>query len=248
MPASGHDAFVIALLGIALALPTLALAPANAAGIRTDGTATTALPARRPGAPALDGGSGVDHRGDRDGLLEPRRDHDRPGALRGPADVRRARRADRPADLNLVPTPASGWEFTGWTGCPTAVADTCVLAISSLTSLTSPVANFLPTGDPTLPGACGSPVPLPGTDCSAPVTKITTSPAVTADKKTKEKTAAFGFKAYEADSSGNATATETTGATFECELVGPGHTAGFTSCTSPKSFDEPRGRRSTRSR
>ena len=41
MPASGHD-IVIALLGIALAIPTLALAPAYAAGFRTDGRAATA--------------------------------------------------------------------------------------------------------------------------------------------------------------------------------------------------------------
>jgi hypothetical protein len=238
----GARAFVIALLGIALATSTLALAPANAAGIRTDtapATPAIVLPGDTVLRPVMAGA----------------------GSIAGPvgltcSNLAATTTAPVPcADpltlgelgkltsaLDLVAAPAPGWEFTGWTGCTGATSgDTCQLTIASLTSLltaAAPVANFLPIGgDPALPGACESPLPVPGSDCSAPVTKITTSPAVTADKLTKEKTASFAFAAYEADSSGNATTTPTTGATFECELVGPGQTAGFSACSSPKSYE-----------
>lgn len=229
----GHR-FVIALLGVVLVAPALAAAPATA--VQPDGHAALSLPLPSDPvlAPLMAGAGTIT------GVAN--MSCSNLGATTTApvpcADPLTFGELPLTGTLGLVPTPAPGWEFTGWTGCTgTTSGDTCLLPVSSLLSLTSPVAGFVPTGDPTVPGACGSPVPLPGTDCSAPVTKITSSPAVTTDKKTKEKTAAFAFKAYEADGSGSPTATETTGATFECELVGPGHTAGFTSCTSPKSYD-----------
>lgn len=231
----GARAFVTALVGIALAVPVSALAPAYASGTRSDVRAgATALPlpsdpVLQPvmaGAGSITGVTGMT-------CSNLSATTTAPMPCQDPLTF--GELATLTGLLSLKAVPAPGWTFTGWDSCPTALGDTCPLAVTSLTTLTSPVANFLPTGDPSVPGACSAPVPL-GTDCSAPVTKITSSPAVTADKKTKEKTAAFSFKAYEADGSGNATTTETTGATFECELVGPGQTAGFTACTSPKSY------------
>jgi hypothetical protein len=230
-------ALVTALLGLALAVPPLVLAPADAADVRADrSTATTALlptdPVLKPylaGAGTISGPAGL-------GCSNLTATNTVPVPCADPLTL--AELGSLSGLLTLAPTPAPGWAFAGWTGCTgTTSGDSCVIPVSSLATLTSPIAGFLPADDPTLPGACESPVPVPGTDCSAPVTAITASPAVSTDKKTKEKTASFGFKAYEADSSGNATTTETTGATFACELVGPGQTAGFSPCTSPKSYD-----------
>lgn len=77
-----------------------------------------------------------------------------------------------------------------------------------------------PDDGPTMPASCSSPVPLPAADCVPPVTKITKRP-VLVDGKTREKTAAFEFRAYEPDEAGNASASAVSGATFECQLKEP---------------------------
>ncbi len=235
--------FVVALLGTVLVVPPLATAPATAAPEHADAVTTSAeglLPDPSVLLPSMSGageitgvtGMTCTNLSGTAGVPVPCQD-----PLTAPELLSLS-------SVSMVAEPAAGWAFAGWStvpgdsGCGLEV--TCVLSISTLSGLTSaltPVATFLPAGDPNLPGACDSPVSIPGGDCSAPVTAITSSPEVTADKKTKETTAAFAFKAYEADDSGSATTTETTGATFECQLTGPGQSAGFDACTSPKTYD-----------
>jgi hypothetical protein len=120
----------------------------------------------------------------------------------------------------LTPDAAPGWTFDGWQSCPSVVGQTCVVVLSLLSPLEAPLATFKPAGG------------------SAPDTTITATPKVTADKKTKATTASFSFKAYDTDASGKPTTTETTGATFECELTGPGRSPGFSPCTAPRSYDD----------
>ena len=143
--------------------------------------------------------------------------------------------------LVLTAVPAPGWELVGWTGtgCTSVTAGDCVIDASLLSSILTPlapVATFVPIEDP---DPCAT-VPLPTCDTIAPVTKITKSPVTVSPAgtggRTKEKTATFEFKAYEPDGSGAATTTETPNATFECQLTGPGQTAGFTACTTPKTY------------
>ena len=216
--------FVVALLGAVLVVPPLALAPATAAPQRTDAvnTSTDGLgdPVLQPvmsGAGSISGVTGMVCSNLSATTQTPVKCADplTYGELSGLLGLLSN------LTTTLTPTAAPGWTFGGWQDCPAEVGDTCVLLLSAVTQLQAPLATFLPGGSTS----------------SAPVTKITSSPEVTTDKKTKETTAAFGFKAYEADDSGNATATETSGATFECELTGPGQTAGFTACTTPKSYD-----------
>jgi hypothetical protein len=133
----------------------------------------------------------------------------------------------------LTAVPAEGWELAGWTGCSSTAGADCVLDSSLPGAVISPVAVFEPT-DP-LPDPCGS-VPLPTCDTTPPITSLTQKPPVVTGSRTKEKVATFGFKAFEPDENGTATATETENATFECQLVGPGQTAGFTACTTPKTY------------
>jgi hypothetical protein len=241
--------FVVALLGAVLVVPPLALSPASAAPQRADGARAaadgllpglplppdpTVLLPSMSGAGAITGVTGMacSNLSGTAGVTVPC------------SDALSLSELPSAGSLSMVAQPATGWAFAGWTGVTgmsgCGLEPTCVLAVGSLSGLTSaltPLATFLPSGDPSLPGACGSPLPLPGADCSAPDTTITSMPKVTTDKKTKETTAAFGFKAYETDSAGKPTTTETTGATFECQLTGPGQAGGFSSCTSPKSYD-----------
>lgn len=137
----------------------------------------------------------------------------------------------------LTAVPATGWDLAGWTGCSSTSGPDCTVT-SALGTPLAPTATFLPEADPTLPGACGSPAPIPGADCTPPVTAITQKPTVVTGNRTREKTATFGFKAFEADGSGNATTTETTGATFECQLKEPNKPAPTTyeACTTPKTY------------
>jgi hypothetical protein len=238
---------VVAVLGVVLVVPPLAMSPTSAATHRIDRAPSSADALLPPGvlptdsvlAPVMSGA----------------------GSITGPAgmacsNVSATTQVPVPCgdpltygelsgllglvtslSTTLTPSAAPGWSFDSWANCPSVVGDNCVVLLSLVSTLQEPVAKFLPAGDPSLPGACDSPLPIPGSDCSAPDTTITTSPKVTADKKTKETTAAFAFKAYETDSSGKATTTETTGATFECQLTGPGQTGGFAACTSPKGYE-----------
>jgi hypothetical protein len=236
---------VVAVLGVVLVVPPLAMPPAGAAPRQTESTVSTgaALLPLPPlpgdpavllpsisGAGAITGvpGMACSNLSGTAGVSVPCTD---PLTLSELLTL---------SSVSMVAQPATGWVFAGWSATSCGLEPTCLLSVDSLKGLTSalePVAKFLPAGDPSLPGACDSPLPIPGSDCSAPDTTITSSPKVTADKKTKETTAAFAFKAYETDSSGKATTTETTGATFECQLTGPGQTGGFAACTSPKSYE-----------
>jgi hypothetical protein len=137
----------------------------------------------------------------------------------------------------LEAVPAPGWEFQEWLGgwCVDPTSTTCTIdsgLLGALDPVLHPEAVFVPVDDP---APCDV-VPLPEVcDTDPPVTKITsakTTPttALVAGSTTKERTATFEFKAYEADENGAATATETEGATFECKLAGPGHTADFAAC------------------
>ncbi|MGN6575959.1 MAG: hypothetical protein ACTHKG_09735 [Nocardioides sp.] len=232
--------FVVALLGAVLVVPPMALAPANAAAQRTDAAASsngllpldpTVLLPSMSGAGAITGVAGMacSNLSGTAGFAVPCQD---PLTL-----------SELPSlgSISMVAEPSAGWVFAGWSGATDCGLEvSCVLGTSLLSGLSSalaPVATFLPSDDPSLPGACESPLPIPGADCAAPDTTITSSPKVTADKKTKETTAAFAFKAYETDTSGKPTTTETSGATFECQLTGPGQAGGFSACTSPKSYD-----------
>jgi hypothetical protein len=232
---------VVAVLGAVLVVPPLALAPAGAAPLQTESAAASGdalpLPAdptvllpSMSGAGAITGVPGMvcSNLSGTAGVPVPCSD---PLTLSELLTL---------SSVTMIAQPATGWVFAGWSGTSCGLQPTCLLSVDSLKGLTSalePIAKFLPADEPSLPGACDSPLPIPGSDCSAPETTITSSPKVTADKKTKETTAAFPFKAYETDSSGKATTTETAGATFECQLTGPGQTAGFAACTSPKSYE-----------
>jgi hypothetical protein len=126
--------------------------------------------------------------------------------------------------LSLLPVPDAGSQFGGWTGCPTPLpSGICEVPTSLLQPLLgglggtplAPIARFLP-----LPGA---------DDPGAPAVTITAAP----ESETAETTAVLRF------------ASVTDGATFECELTGPGRSGGFSPCTSPKSYTglEPSGER-----
>jgi hypothetical protein len=118
----------------------------------------------------------------------------------------------------LTAVPATGWQFDGWTGCPVPSGTVCGVTSSVLDPLTpslTPVAAF---------------VPLPtGTDKVAPRTVLTSDPGFTGNKTTAV-VAAFGFRAVEADGK------DTAGATFECQLSGPGQELAYQACTSPKAY------------
>jgi hypothetical protein len=233
---------VVAVLGAVLVVPPLALAPAVAAPRQADsaagaGAAVVPLPVDPTvllpsisGAGSITGVPGMvcSNLSGTAGVAVPCQD---PLTLSELLTL---------SSVGMVAQPATGWVFAGWTGTSCGLEPTCLLAVDSLKGLTSalePIAKFLPADDPSLPGACDSPLAVPGADCSAPDTAITASPQVTTDKKTKETTAAFSFKAYETDGSGKATTTETAGATFECLLTGPGQAGGFAACTTPKSYE-----------
>ncbi|HET8718481.1 MAG TPA: hypothetical protein VFM50_12095 [Nocardioidaceae bacterium] len=117
--------------------------------------------------------------------------------------------------LSLLPVPEAGSQFGGWTGCPTPLpSGICEVPTSLLQTLLgglggtplAPIAQFLP-----LPGA-GDP--------GAPAVTITAAP----ESETAETTAVLRFSSV------------TDGATFECELTGPGRSGGFSSCTSPQTY------------
>jgi hypothetical protein len=112
----------------------------------------------------------------------------------------------------LSAIPAAGWQFDGWSGCPIPQDTLCGITTSVLdlgTTAVSPVASFvkLPTGPDTAP----------------PSTLLTDKPGFTATKTT-ETAAAFAFKAVDADGK------DTTGATYRCQLAGPGRDLTYTAC------------------
>lgn len=118
----------------------------------------------------------------------------------------------------LTAVPATGWQFDHWDSCPSGAAGVCTVSTSLLTTLTSvvkPVAVFLP-------------IPVTGSP-DAPVTRLTSTPGFTGNQTT-ERSAGFAFTAVTKDG------TPFTGATFECRLTGPDQLGQFQACTSPKTY------------
>ncbi len=74
------------------------------------------------------------------------------------------------------------------------------------------------TMSPSYAGIACDTVPVPGDDCTAPTTSISTHP----DAETTATTAAFTFAV---------TSTELLGVSFECRLEGPGQTPTWVDCT-----------------
>ena len=135
--------------------------------------------------------------------------------------------------VELVPVPASGYEFDGWTsGCPSQVGDACVIGSSALTQVLQgvtgplePVATFIPVDE----GIPCTPVPLPGCEeppaGDAPQAKITKAP----EAETMAVNATFEFEAAPAPAEG-------TDVAFECRLEGPSQAHDFTACASARSY------------
>src|SRR5687768_3390 len=67
--------------------------------------------------------------------------------------------------------------------------------------------------------ACDSPLPVPGDDCEAPETTITSKP----EAETESRDAAFAFTTEKPEAD----------ATFECKLAGPSQSHDWSDCTTP---------------
>lgn len=138
----------------------------------------------------------------------------------------------------LQASPATGWEFAGWSGDCVGTSTTCTLDATALAGALdgtplAPIATFLPAE------GAGEPNPLcepsggsvPGIDCEPPVTVLKTKPAVKQTTSsdgagvTQATTATFTFAAVERDGS------PTPGATFACRLLKKPETTGaFAAC------------------
>ncbi|MGZ5416775.1 MAG: InlB B-repeat-containing protein [Nocardioides sp.] len=221
---------IVALAGAVLVAPPLVLAPATAAQPAPNGPLDPLLGFLAPVEPVVSGAGSVTSTVSGLACSNPTGASD--VTCSGAGGLSLLELAGLPSVV-LTAVPAEGWELVGWTGCSSTSGADCVLDSSLPGAVISPVATFEPT-DP-LPDPCGS-VPLPTCDTTPPVTSITQKPTVVTGNRTKEKAASFGFKAFEPDENGTATATETENATFECQLVGPGQTSGFTACTTPKVY------------
>jgi hypothetical protein len=220
---------VTALLAAVLVAPPLALAPAQAAPAAPTGILDPALGFLAPIEPVINGAGSITSTVS--GLTCANPTGTSQVTCSG-ADGLGLLELGTLTQVVLTAMPAEGWTFVGWTGCSSTSGADCVLDSALVGSVIAPVATFEPTA---APDPCTA-VPLPTCDTTAPVTKLTQKPTVVTGNKTKEKSATFAFKAYEPDEAGNATTTETTGATFECQLVGPGQTAGYATCTTPTTY------------
>lgn len=221
---------IVALIGAVLVAPPLVLAPATAAAPAPDGPLDPLLGFLAPVEPVISGAGSVTSTVQGLACSNPT----------GTSDVTCSGASGLSlleltglSSVVLTAVPAQGWELVGWTGCSSTSGGDCVLDSSLPGAVISPVAIFEPT-DP-LPDPCGA-VPLPTCDTTPPVTSLTQKPTVVTGNRTKEKAATFGFKAFEPDENGTASTTATENATFECQLVGPGQTAGFAACTTPKAY------------
>lgn len=228
-----------ALVAAGLVIPGLTLAPAHAAlsaGALLPDLTTPVVTPKLDGAGSVTG-TGISCTNTTSGTLTCP-DSATLGELDGPVI------GTISEPLTLTATPATGWEFAGWSGDCTGTSPTCTLSAATLTSAVTgtplePVATFVPAG--------GSSEPLPGTceigvaDCTPPVTKLNTKPTVVKTSRTSDgagvtrtTSATFTFQAFEPVKGSDppvASSTPTEGATFECRLKKPATTApAFAAC------------------
>ena len=98
-----------------------------------------------------------------------------------------------------------------------------VLAVSTVALA---VAAPLVGGAPSYAGfACGAPAPVPGDDCTAPTTVVTSRP----DAETGSRVAGFAFEA---------SAPEMLGVDFACKLEGPSEAHDWRDCTDAAPFGQ----------
>lgn len=211
---------VVTLVGAALAVPPLALAPAQGAEPQSDPGPDVVLGFLTAVEPVISGAGSVTSTVAGLTCTNPTGATD---VTCSGADGLSLDELSLLSSVVLTAVPADGWEFTGWSGCSTVVGTSCTVDSGLLDPVLAPTATFAPL--PCVPGV--------SCDEEAPFTKLTTTPAVVAGNKTKEKAASFAFTASD-DEAGE---TPTEEASFGCELTGPGQPAGFAPCPTPKAYE-----------